>query len=96
METPRRTGLFARLTGKGAPVPKGVYLWGDVGRGKSMLMDLFFDHVAVEAKRRVHFAEFMLEVHARIATERAKQAGDPIAPSPPRWPRKFGCWRSTR
>ena len=75
LETPRKTGLFARLTGKGAPAPKGVYLWGDVGRGKSMLMDLFFDHVAVEPKRRVHFAEFMLEVHARIATERAKQAG---------------------
>ena len=95
LETPRKTGLFARLTG-GAPAPKGVYLWGDVGRGKSMLMDLFFDHVAVEAKRRVHFAEFMLEVHARIATERAKQAGDPIARSPPRWRKKFGCWRSMR
>ncbi len=80
LETPRKTGLFARLTGKARACPKGVYLWGDVGRGKSMLMDLFFDHVAVEAKRRVHFAEFMLEVHARIATERAKQAGDPIAP----------------
>ncbi|WP_230482538.1 cell division protein ZapE [Sphingomonas sp. Leaf21] len=80
IETPRKTGLFARLTGKGAPAPKGVYLWGGVGRGKSMLMDLFFNQVAVEAKRRVHFAEFMLEVHARIAPERAKQAGEPIAP----------------
>lgn len=59
---------------------RGVYLWGGVGRGKSMLMDLFFDHAAIEAKRRVHFAEFMLEVHDRIAAERRKEAGDPIPP----------------
>lgn len=60
--------------------PRGVYLWGGVGRGKSMLMDLLFANVAIERKRRVHFGEFMLEVHARIAAERRKEAGDPILP----------------
>jgi cell division protein ZapE len=76
LEHPRRTGLFRRRT-----VPaRGVYVWGDVGRGKSMLMDLFFENTAIVAKRRVHFAEFMIEVHGRIAIERRKEAGDPIAP----------------
>jgi cell division protein ZapE len=79
LEQPRRGGIFARLTGR-RTAPRGVYMWGDVGRGKSMLMDLFFAHVDVAAKRRVHFAEFMLEVHGRIAIERRKEAGDPIAP----------------
>jgi cell division protein ZapE len=55
-------------------------MWGDVGRGKSMLMDLFFANVAIERKRRVHFGEFMLEVHGRIAIERRKEQGDPILP----------------
>ncbi len=45
-----------------------------------MLMDLFFDQVAIERKRRVHFSEFMLEVHARINEERRKEVGDPIPP----------------
>ncbi len=80
LERPPRGGFFARLTGRGGQAPRGVYMWGGVGRGKSMLMDLFFDHVAVERKRRVHFAEFMLEVHGRIGRERAKQVGEPIAP----------------
>lgn len=80
LETPRKTGLLARLTGRGTATPRGVYMFGDVGRGKSMLMDLFYTHVAVERKRRVHFSEFMLEVHGRIAIERRKEAGDPIAP----------------
>ena len=76
LANPRRTGFLRRRT-----VPaRGVYLWGGVGRGKSMLMDLFFAHVPIEAKRRVHFAEFMLEVHRRIAAERKKEAGDPIVP----------------
>ncbi len=78
LDSPPKRGLFARLTGKDAPVPRGVYLWGGVGRGKSMLMDLFYDCVVDPAKRRVHFHAFMLEVHARLATERAKEAGNPV------------------
>ncbi|MCP3733702.1 cell division protein ZapE [Sphingomonas sp. RP10(2022)] len=80
LEAPRKTGLLARLTRRGGMPPRGVYMFGDVGRGKSMMMDLFFANVAVAKKRRVHFSEFMIEVHGRIAIERRKEAGDPIAP----------------
>lgn len=53
-------------------VPRGLYLHGSVGTGKSMLMDLFFANVPTQQKRRVHFNKFMLEVHERI--QRHKQA----------------------
>ncbi|HEU4959661.1 MAG TPA: cell division protein ZapE [Sphingomonas sp.] len=77
---PTRGSVLWRALGRQPEAPKGVYLWGDVGRGKSMLMDLFFASAKVRRKRRVHFAEFMLEVHARLAEERRKEAGDPIRP----------------
>ncbi len=77
---PKKGSLLWRLAGKKPAPPRGIYMWGGVGRGKSMLMDLFHDSVTGVAKRRVHFHEFMLEVHARIRVERAKEQGDPILP----------------
>src|SRR3546814_13863661 len=59
---------------------RGVYMWGGVGRGKSMLMDLAFETIDISPKRRVHFHEFMIEVHDRLRVERAKESGDPNAP----------------
>ena len=78
--TPKRGSVLWRMLGKAPDVPRGLYLWGDVGRGKSMLMDLFYDQVQVRRKRRVHFHAFMLEVHQRIAEERSKEVGNPIPP----------------
>jgi cell division protein ZapE len=77
---PPRAGFLSRLTGKRTITPRGLYLWGGVGRGKSMLMDLFHDCLSIERKRRVHFHEFMLEVHQRLRVERSKEKGDPILP----------------
>ncbi|QDM14936.1 AFG1 family ATPase [Tardiphaga sp. vice352] len=65
---PRKQGFLSRLFAdkkNGAP-PRGLYVFGEVGRGKTMLMDLFFDASPVEHKKRWHFHEFMAEVHERI------------------------------
>jgi cell division protein ZapE len=76
----RRQGLLGRLFAdkNGAP-PRGLYVYGEVGRGKTMLMDLFFQHSAVEHKRRAHFHEFMAEVHERIYGFRQNIARGEIA-----------------
>jgi len=74
------SGLLSRLFGSASKGPVGVYLWGGVGRGKSMLMDLAFAHIDVHPKRRVHFNEFMLETHARLRVVRERHEGDPIEP----------------
>jgi cell division protein ZapE len=69
------------LFGRKSEAPRGLYIWGDVGRGKSMLMDLFFECVSVKPKRRVHFNAFMQDAHARIYAEREKPGStDPIVP----------------
>jgi cell division protein ZapE len=74
------TGFFSRLFGSRSDAPAGVYLKGGVGRGKSMLMDLAFEHIDVEPRRRVHFDAFMLEIHARLRKARETEEGDPIEP----------------
>ena len=75
---PRRGSLLWRLAGRKPDAVCGVYLWGAVGRGKSMLMDLFYDQLAIQRKRRVHFHAFMLDVHARMREVRKTESGDPI------------------
>ena len=82
-----KPGGFSRLFGaKPTEPPRGLYIHGPVGRGKTMLMDMFFDAVEGPRKRRVHFHAFMADVHARLnlwrqALKRGEVAGeDPIAP----------------
>ena len=72
-----RRSVFG-FTRKATPPPRGLYIHGPVGRGKSMLMDLFFANVQVEPKRRIHFHDFMAEVHAAVKAFRDAGGGDPI------------------
>ena len=83
----RKPSALGWLFGKKNPAPpKGLYVWGSVGRGKTMLMDLFFEALPVRRKRRVHFHAFMADVHERIHDFRQKlktgavKGDDPIAP----------------
>ncbi len=72
-------GMLGKLFGSKPVPPRGLYVYGEVGRGKTMLMDLFFAEAAVTLKRRIHFHPFMQDVHARLHTAR-KTSADAIAP----------------
>ncbi len=85
----RKGSALGWLFGKkpdAAEAPKGLYIWGSVGRGKTMLMDMFFEAAPVKRKLRVHFHEFLADVHRRINAYRQKiksgevKDADPIAP----------------
>jgi len=73
-------GLLGQLFGRKKVRPQGVYMVGGVGRGKSMLMDLFHASLRIPEKRRVHFHAFMQEVHAALREARQSESGDPIPP----------------
>ena len=81
----RRTSPLGWLLGPSGPrhAPEGLYIFGDVGRGKTMLMDLFFAASPVVRKRRVHFHEFMLDVHERIHAFRRRIKHGEIADGDP-------------
>lgn len=76
LDAPVKKGLFR----KAPEPPKGLYLWGGVGRGKSMLMDFFVSHLGDIAARRVHFHAFMQEIHAAMHKVRKSGVEDAIAP----------------
>jgi cell division protein ZapE len=82
----RRSTALRRLIVK-PPLPKGVYLWGGVGRGKSFLMDAFYLCVPLVRKRRVHFHHFMREIHREL--EELKGAEDPLAEVAARTARRY-------
>ncbi|MEM1276672.1 MAG: cell division protein ZapE [Pseudomonadota bacterium] len=71
---------FGRKAAKQDKALAGIYMFGGVGRGKSMLMDLFFEHAPVSAKRRVHFHAFMAEIHVGVHIARESNVKDPIRP----------------
>jgi len=78
---PRSRGFFG-FGKKAAPEPQlnGLYLYGGVGIGKSMMMDLFHADAPVDKKRRTHFHDFMQEIHAALREERTKGTPDPLGP----------------
>ena len=76
----RRVGLFAGLFARPLTPPKGMYLWGGVGRGKSMLMDLFCEATDIPHKRRVHFHAFMQDIHRGLHAARQREVEDALTP----------------
>jgi cell division protein ZapE len=75
LEQGQNRGMIGKWLARRRIETKNIYLWGDVGRGKSMLMDLFYHHVDVP-KRRIHFHAFMQDVHARMHHARKSQEAD--------------------
>ncbi|MGD2130387.1 MAG: cell division protein ZapE [Lysobacterales bacterium] len=82
----RRGSLLQRLRGQRTPA-RGLYLWGSVGRGKTWLMDLFFEHLPEDRKLRIHFHRFMQRIHADLRASGNVQ--DPLPRIAAQWARHF-------
>ncbi|HJW46066.1 MAG TPA: cell division protein ZapE [Lysobacter sp.] len=82
---PIQRGWLDSLFGKKVETPRGLYLWGGVGRGKTFLIDLFFDGLPIREKRRTHFHRFMREVHAALREHTGES--DPLAKIAREWTR---------
>jgi cell division protein ZapE len=81
---PVESGLLSKLFGKTeTAAPRGLYLWGGVGRGKTFLIDLFFDALPIAQKRRTHFHRFMREVHEQLRAHAGER--DPLAAIAKQW-----------
>ncbi|WP_031372572.1 cell division protein ZapE [Lysobacter antibioticus] len=80
---PPSQGLFDRLRGKPRDGVRGLYLWGGVGRGKTFLIDLFYEQLPIHEKRRTHFHRFMREVHAQLRAHAGES--DPLAKIARQW-----------
>lgn len=79
---PERGGVWRRLrriAGRTPPAPRGMYLWGGVGAGKTFLMDLFFETLPIERKQRLHFYRFMQEVHALLKRAHGRNPLEAVA-----------------
>jgi cell division protein ZapE len=84
LAAPATPGLLSRLFGRDPPAAtRGLYLWGGVGRGKTFLIDLFFDGLPIADKRRTHFHRFMREVHAQLRAHAGER--DPLAAIAKQW-----------
>jgi cell division protein ZapE len=80
---PDSGGWLGRVFGKRAEAPRGLYLWGGVGRGKTFLIDLFFEGLPIAAKRRTHFHRFMRSVHEQLRAHAGER--DPLAAIAREW-----------
>ena len=80
LETVKPRGFFDRFRKADVPEGRGHYIWGGVGRGKSMIMDLFHAHTGIAEKRRVHFHAFMQEVQSALHEARKTGVDDAIKP----------------
>jgi cell division protein ZapE len=74
-DAPQPQGLLSRMLGK-QTAPPGIYLWGGIGTGKTMLMDLFYESLTFPEKKRSHFHHFMRSLHAHLKQQR--QRTDPL------------------
>ena len=82
------TGLLGRLFGRDeASATRGLYLWGGVGRGKTFLVDLFYDSLDFPQKQRAHFHRFMREIHAQLKAHAGER--DPLAAIAKQWRREM-------